>query len=552
MRLVVPLMVAALALTGCGGQGGGSLGGAGQAAGGSDINPQPRGQVRDGGTLRLPMDIFPNNFNYNQVDGTGSDNLNIDPAVLPSLFTGTADGELKPNPDYLTSVTLTSTAPQVVTYTLNPKATWSDGTPLSWRDFAAYWHSQNGSDPAYETSGTSGYSSISSVTRGVDDRQAVVTFNKPFAEWRNLFGPFAPASLSSTPQAFNTGWKIGMPVTAGPFTIGSIDPVAKTVTLKRDPKWWGTPAKLDQIIFKQYDPAALPDALANNELDYYEIASDINLLRRAQTTPGAVIRDALGQYRTQLTFNGAAGSPLADLALRQAVAQGIDRAAITQRMLGPIEPNAHPAGNHIYSPGAKEYQDNAGVLPYDPGKAQQALDSLGWVRQGNTRVKEGKPLSLRVVFGSAAPTNEDIFRTLQNQLGQIGVTLVAQPLSQPELFPNISRGNFDLALFSWGSTLSPISSTVEIYGQPLGDVTRENYGRVGTPRIDDLFAKGVAELDDAKRADIGNQIDRLIWQQVHSVVLYARPGAVAERDNIANFGAFGLADTDYINAGFVK
>jgi hypothetical protein len=87
MRLVVPLMVAALALTGCGGQGGGSLGGAGQAAGGSDINPQPRGQVRDGGTLRLPMDIFPNNFNYNQVDGTGSDNLNIDPAVLPSLFT---------------------------------------------------------------------------------------------------------------------------------------------------------------------------------------------------------------------------------------------------------------------------------------------------------------------------------------------------------------------------------------------------------------------------------------------------------------------------------
>jgi peptide/nickel transport system substrate-binding protein len=35
------------------------------------------------------------------------------------------------------------------------------------------------------------------------------------------------------------------------------------------------------------------------------------------------------------------------------------------------------------------------------------------------------------------------------------------------------------------------------------------------------------------------------------VILYAWPGAVAVRANLANFGAFGFADADYLNAGFV-
>jgi peptide/nickel transport system substrate-binding protein len=70
-------------------------------------------------------------------------------------------------------------------------------------------------------------------------------------------------------------------------------------------------------------------------------------------------------------------------------------------------------------------------------------------------------------------------------------------------------------------------------------------------REDAVFAQGIAEPDKARRAAIGNQIDRLIWQEAHSVILYAWPGAVAVRANLANFGAFGFADADYLNAGFV-
>ncbi|HEY4006041.1 MAG TPA: ABC transporter family substrate-binding protein [Pseudonocardia sp.] len=551
-RLVALLVaLAVLALTACGGSQGGAVSAPSQAIGNIDINPQPRDNVRDGGDLRLPMEQIPNNFNIDQLDGASVDLGSIDSVVLPMMFLGTPDGGLRVDTDFLTSAAITSTAPQVVTYTINPKANWSDGTPITWRDFQANWQALNGRNPAYEVSYTNGFDHIGSVTRGADDKQVLVTFARPYAEWENLFSPLMPASAMSTPAAFNTSWKTGIPITAGPFTIDSIDQVNQTVTIKRDPRWWGTPAKLDRIIFRVYEPTAEPDALANNELDYFDIGANLDSLRRAQKTPGVVVRNAPSREYSHLDLNGASGSPLADLRLRQAIAQGVNRQEITTRMIGQIVPNAVPDGNHLYVPGTKDYRDNSGVLPYDPAHTQQVLDSLGWARRGNTRVKDGKPLSLRLVYAQD-PGNQNIAQSVQNELGELGVTVVLQPYPPNEFFPAIKRGNFDMTLFVWQGVANPLSTSVAIYGRPIGNNVRENYARVGTPEIDTLFAKGTSELDDTKRADIGNQIDRLIWQEAHSVVLYARPGAVAERANLANFGASGFADTDYIDAGFMK
>ncbi|HEX4356929.1 MAG TPA: ABC transporter family substrate-binding protein [Pseudonocardia sp.] len=552
-RLVAVLAVGALALAGCGG--GGAVSAPSQAVGYTDINPQPRDNVRDGGDLRWPIDSLPNNYNYNEVDGTIQDGLSIANAVMPSLFTATADGGERPDPDYLTSADLTSTSPEVVTYTLNPRATWSDGTPITWRDLEASWRSQNGTDPDYEVSGTSGYDSIASVARGRDDKQAVVTFRTPFAEWQGLFSPLYPASLTGTPTGFNTAYQSTIPITAGPFTLDSIDQTAKSVTLKRDPHWWGTPAKLDHIIFKAYDRSAMADALANNEIDFYQIGSDLDLLRRAQGSPGVAVRNAPGRQFWEIALNGAPGSVLADLPVRQAIAQSINRQDITNRMIGQIVPNAQPDGNHLYLPNTKDYRDNSDALPYDPAHAEQLLESAGWARRGfgpgAFRTKNGQRLSLRMIYYNAG-SNLDIVKSVQNQLAQVGVDVVPQQYQGNEFDTNLTKGNFDLVTFGWGGTTTPLSSAVGIYASPLGDNPRQNFGRVASPQIDALFQQGMAELDDTKRAEIGNEADRLIWQQAHSVVLYARPGTVAARANLANFGATGLADIDYINAGFVK
>ena len=91
------------------------------------------------------------------------------------------------NTDYFTDVELTSTNPQVVTYTINPKAVWSDGTPITWEDIAAQINATSGKDKAFAIASPNGSDRVASVTRGVDDRQAIMTFAKPYAEWRGMF-----------------------------------------------------------------------------------------------------------------------------------------------------------------------------------------------------------------------------------------------------------------------------------------------------------------------------------------------------------------------------
>jgi peptide/nickel transport system substrate-binding protein len=170
---------------------------------------------------------------------------------------------------------------------------------------------------------------------------------------------------------------------------------------------------------------------------------------------------------------------------------------------------------------------------------------------GAPRQKGGAPLRLRLVFFDVQ-TNVDMGKTVQNQLGQLGVTVELHPLQGSTWVTDINRGNFDLAAFAWGSTPTPLSSSVGIYASPLGDNVRQNYGRIGSPEIDQLFAQGIGELDEAKRVEIGNRIDTLLWANMHDLPLYPRPEVAAVRSTLANFGATGFADVDYINAGYVK
>jgi peptide/nickel transport system substrate-binding protein len=107
-----------------------------QSATENQINPLPRDQVRDGGTLTWPLDQMPVNFNYNQIDGTEWNGWYVIGALMPRPFLSNAHADSYWNPSYLASEPTVVTDPkQVVTYEINPKAIWSDGTPITWQDF---------------------------------------------------------------------------------------------------------------------------------------------------------------------------------------------------------------------------------------------------------------------------------------------------------------------------------------------------------------------------------------------------------------------------------
>ena len=113
-------------------------------------NPQPRDNIRDGGTLTLPIAELGPNFNGFSVDG-GSGYMDfILNWILPAfLFHFGVTGGASPNTDYLLSAELVSENPETVKYTLNPMARWNDGSPIDWTAFETTWKTQSGDDSRY-------------------------------------------------------------------------------------------------------------------------------------------------------------------------------------------------------------------------------------------------------------------------------------------------------------------------------------------------------------------------------------------------------------------
>ncbi|ASW89567.1 hypothetical protein CKJ54_06445 [Mycobacterium marseillense] len=516
----------------------------------SDINPRDPATLQDGGDLRLALTAFPPNFNILHIDGNSAEVAAMMKATLPRAFVIGPDGSTTVDTNYFTSIELTGTAPQVVTYTINPKAVWSDGTPITWEDIASQVHALSGADKNFEIAGPSGADRVASVTRGVDDRQAVMTFAKPYAEWRGMFagnGMLLPKSMTATPEAFNKGQLDGPGPSAGPFIATSLDRTTQRIVLSRNPKWWGPRPRLDNITYLVLDDAARLPALQNNTIDATGVGT-IDQLTIAQRTKGITIRRAPAPAWSHITFNGAPGAILADKALRVAVSKGIDRQTIAEVVQYGLTSNPVALGNHIYVAGQQGYQDNSTVMPYDPAAAKRELDALGWKRVGQFRQKDGRQLVIRDLFYDAQGSRQ-FAQIAQHSLAQIGVKLELVARAGSGFFTNyINVGAFDLAQFGWLGDAFPLSSLTQIYKSD----GESNFGKIGSPQIDAAIERTLEELDPDKARALANDLDKLIWAEGFSLPLTQSPGDIAVRSTLANFGAAGLGDLNYTAIGFTR
>ncbi|GAA3584916.1 ABC transporter family substrate-binding protein [Nonomuraea rosea] len=559
-RLAMAATVAgSLCLAGCGD--GGTVGGSGGSISAGDertikafdINAQPREKVKDGGTLRWGINEFPTQWNRSHVDGNLAMAAVVSNALLPSPFVSNEKAEIKADPDYLVRAEVTERKPrQVVTYTLNPKAKWSDGRPITWADYQAQWQALNGRNANFHIVSSTGYQDIDKVARGKDDYEVVVTFARPFGDWQSLFGPLLPASTNGTPEAFNTAWLNKIPVTAGPFKFGGFDQTAKTITLVRDDAWWGDRAKLDKIIYRASEQDSLIGAFSNGELDVIDVSPSAPDYSRAKATSGAQVRQAAGPDFRHFTFNGSS-ELLKDRNVRQAIQLGINRQAIAQSDLQGLDWPIALLNNHFFMNTQEGYQDNAGGLGvYNPGRARQLLDAAGWKLNGAVREKNGKPLDLRFVVPSGVQISKSEGELAQNMLAQIGVKLTIKAVPSDDFFTKyVIPGNFDITPFAYIGTPFPISSSYGIYANSAnGKTWNANFGRTGSEAIDHAMSRAGQSLDPAEARTETNAADELIWQEVNVLPLYQRPQNVATRQTLANVGARGFYDLQYEDIGF--
>jgi peptide/nickel transport system substrate-binding protein len=558
--LVAATMITAVAMVvaACGGGGGGSTVHNAQELTEKvvDLNPRDPATLADGKFI-WPLDKVMAQWNYGNTDGRDQNGLGVIDSMMPHLFTIQPDQSPVLNPDYLVSAVLTSTSPQVVTYEINPKATWTDGTPITWQDFQAQWQALSGKDPQYLVATTVGYEDVSTVERGKDDREVKVTFGAPFAEWQQLFTPLYPKQYEASADAFNNALKSTPPkVSAGPFRLQSFDPTAKTVEVERNPGWWGAKPVLSHISFKVVSRDDRGSALENNEITWTPLAVRVDLFQRAQTMPNVSIREAVAQNYNTLGFNGRPGAILADPKVRAAIAEGINPTEFTKAAIGPIEPNPTPIGNNIFLPGTKSHEDHTSLQAFNPDKAKSELDAAGWTLPAGqpVRVKDGKPLELR--YPVSNDTEDAVTRAEEAQLGAqltaIGAKLVVTRLPDSEYDDDVNvKGDFDVTDAGWLIPAYPVSRTTSHFVLTPGRIG-QNLGQIGSDRINQLFKQANATFDETERAKLGNEIDQEVWKLAYNVPLYQSPDVVLTDKKLANFGAHGFADIDYTKIGFTK
>ncbi|MFF8374648.1 ABC transporter family substrate-binding protein [Streptomyces sp. NPDC015661] len=174
--------------------------------------------------------------------------------------------------------------------------------------------------------------------------------------------------------------------------------------------------------------------------------------------------------------------------------------------------------------------------------------------------KDGKALSLRFVLPSG-PGSESLRAVgdrIVRMLDAVGIRTEVVKVSDDSFFKDhVASGDYDLALYSWPASAFPATDARPIFAkpEPASDgslLVEQNYSRVGTDRIDQLFDQAAGTLDEEEARELVRQADARIWAAAGSIPLYQRPQLVAARADLVNAGAWGLAAPRYQDIGFKK
>lgn len=525
--------VLSVALAACGGAGG--SGAVAPLTNEGQYNPQPYENIRDGGTLTTAIGEITAQFNEFQGDGT-ADTRVIWRWYNPILITFDPGGKPLFNPDYLLDAKAETVDGNTrITYTLNPKAVFNDGTPIDWRVFDTTWKASNAKNPAYVVGSSDGYDRITSVTPGVDDRQAVVTFAGIDVWWPGLFN-FVLHPAVNTSEVFNQGY-LNNPHAewgAGPYTITTLDQQAGTLTFERNPRWWGRTGKIDSRIFVVYESQASLNAFKNGQTDATSAAS-AERLAQVRDIPGVEIRRSTTPSSFLFTFNGQ--SPiLSDPAVRKAVMQGVDRAQLGKILFQGLDYTEPPPGSLSIFPFQEGYQDNfSKVITSDPEAAKAALDATGWtVGPAGVRSKDGKPFTIDYIRLGDSPTTGAVATATAAMLKNIGVTLNIRQTASKEFSDVLAKRNFDV-LFSGFLSSDPygVAYFCEIY---CSDSTLNSSG-TGRPALDEKV-RSVNLLPTAQEQYArANEVETQAFGTYGVMPIENGPTIVAVKKGLANYGA---------------
>jgi len=466
-----------------------------------------------------------------------------------------------------------------ITWHLKPCIFWSDGEPITSKDFAFTFKSNM--DPANAPISRSGWDKIASVETP-DDQTVVVTFSSLYPSWPTIYdlgpnnssGGVLPAHIFEGQTGLETNPQIHQPSWAGgPFAIKEWI-AGDHMTLVRNPNYFGTPAKLDYINIKFVpDPETGLAALQTGDVDFMVnlAESDIETVKGLESKGINLRVDPAPEFE-HLFFNlgttaGVDGKgisdvdgfcPFKDPNVRKAFVLGIDRLSFIKNYLKEDEKA------YIATLWPNSYWNNTDLAPYpyDVDQANKLLDDAGY-KAGADGIRAGtcggKPVkfSLGIETTTAQRRVDDVL-SIQADLKKIGIDIKPNHIPAGTFFGSYTEGadmplgKFDLAIFTTGYYPDPDASS----SWRCADVPNKDNPSGGNnyhfcdPKLDALFEKALTSADPATRKVTYDEIQKVMYDDVLMIPLYARANVYAYVDSFVFPPSSGYANAFWSTEDF--
>ncbi|MGN2299118.1 ABC transporter family substrate-binding protein [Micrococcus luteus KDCGSN] len=475
------------------------------------------------------------------------------------------DGSIIPNEDFGT-YEKTSDDPLTVKYTISDDAKWSDGTPVTAGDFIVHWAANNdtvkteGSEtPLFDSISFEQGKYIPEAPEGeADGKEFTVTYPEPYADWEILISTALPAHIVAkeagmsfeelvtaakekdvealTPAAefWNDGWDFSPGELPDASLVPSMGPykfkdggwqAGQSITLEANPEYWGTPPATKELVLRFADPKTHVQALQNGDLDVIEPQATVDTLQQLE----GLGEDVNVQTGDQLTwehvdYNRGEGSVFADSPeLREAFALCLPRQQIVDNLIKPIYADA-------------QVMNLREVFPFQD-KYQEVVDEAYPKEMDEPNIEKAKELveksgvstpTVRLGYQAGNQRRTETVALIKSSCDQAGFDV--QDANSPVFFKEVMpAGDYDAALYAWAGS-GQKASGANIY-QSDGAQNQQSYNN---PEVDAAWDKLATSLDENEQLEQVKTIEKLLWEDFQAIPLYAHPGLVGHKADVAN------------------
>ncbi len=411
-----------------------------------------------------------------------------------------------------------------ITFHLDPRAKFSDGSPLTAEDVK---FTMDKAKTSYVANNLAGLVS----TTVIDDH----TFEMEIESYNNEFVQTlasVPLSILSK-KAYESGMENPYYVGSGPYMFDEwIE--GEYCRLKKNPNYWREDVGVsDFITFKPIlEDSSRVIALQNGEIDVC-INPPINELQFLEKDKNITVFERAGSRLFYFAFN-TTKAPWDNETLRQAVACAIDREAVLEvAVYGKGTPQTT-----ILNRGLWGFYDDMEGFDYDVARAKELMAKAGYPNGG---------IKTTLLIANSSPYI-NIAQVIQANLKEIGIDVAIQTVDDATLKSTCKTGTQELYLWRWNED----SKVDFVYRDLFYTGSGSNYHHYSDPYADKLIDSVATEKDQEKRMADGIELQKYLVNACPQVPLYIANLVIAYNKDLRGEYLFGGGNHDWSHAYIAK